>query len=75
MPDGGYRPPEGYMTMAQAASRVGVTLVTLRRLVKRRGVQVFQDPRDARAKLLRTDDVEELSRPIPIGEQALKTAA
>jgi hypothetical protein len=75
MPDAAYRPPEGYMTMAQAAAEVGVSLVTLRKLVQRRGVQVFQDPRDARAKLVKAEDVARLTQPIPIGEQKLKTAA
>ena len=74
MADGMYRPPDGYKTMAQAAEQIGVSLVTLRRLVQRSRVEVFQDPRDARAKLLRVEDVERLTHPIPL-EQAKKAAA
>jgi hypothetical protein len=74
MPDAPYRPPEGYKTMAQAAEQIGVSLVTLRKLMQRREVEVFQDPRDARAKLLRTEDVDRLAQPIPLG-RAKKVAA
>jgi hypothetical protein len=74
MPEAAYQPPKGYMTMAQAAQHIGVSLVTLRKLVQRREVEVFQDPRDARAKLLRDADVERLSQPFPI-ERAKKEAA
>jgi hypothetical protein len=69
-----YQPPAGYKTMAQAAEQIGVSLVTLRSLVQRRGVDVFQDPRDARAKLLKAEDVDRLTQPIPL-ERAKKVAA
>jgi hypothetical protein len=75
MPEAPYRPPHGYKTMAQAAEQIGVTVVTLRKLIQRRGVQVFQDPRDARAKLLKADDVQRLQEPIPIATRPAKTAA
>jgi hypothetical protein len=74
MPEVTYQPPEGYKTMAQAAQQIGVSLVTLRKLVQRREVEIFQDPRDARAKLLRAEDVDQLAQPIPLG-RAKKAAA
>ena len=74
MADGTYRPPAGYKTMAQVAEQIGVSLVTLRKLVQRSDVEVFQDPRDARAKLLKAEDVERLTQPIPL-ERAKKAAA
>jgi len=74
MADGTYRPPAGYKTMAQAAEQIGVSLVTLRKLMQRTNIEVFQDPRDARAKLLKADDVDRLTQPISLG-RAKKAAA
>lgn len=74
MPDANYQPPEGFLTMAQAAERASVSLVTLRKLIQRRGIQTYQDPGDARAKLVKTDDVSRLREPVPI-EPAKKAAA
>ena len=73
MPDATYQPPSDFMTMQQAAAEIGITVVTLRRLIQRRGIQVYEDARDARARLLRVADVEALKRPIPIMD--VKTAA
>ena len=44
MPGAVYRPPDGFSTMAQAAEQIGVSLVTLRKLVQRTGVELFQRP-------------------------------
>jgi hypothetical protein len=74
VPEATYQPPDGYKTMAQAAQQIGVSLVTLRKLLQRREVEIFQDPRDARAKLLRAEDVDRLAQPIPLG-RAKKVAA
>ena len=74
MPEATYQPPEGYKTMAQAAQQIGVSLVTLRKLLQRREVEIFQDPRDARAKLLRAEDIERLAQPMSLGP-AKKAAA
>jgi hypothetical protein len=74
VPEAMYQPPDGYKTMAQAAQQIGVSLVTLRKLVQRRQVEIFQDARDARAKLLRNEDVDQLAQPIPLGP-AKKEAA
>ena len=75
MPDVTYEPPEGFKTMAQAAEQLGVSLVTVRKLVQRSGVDVYQDPRDTRAKLLKTEDVERLSKPVLIKRTEGKAAA
>ena len=75
MPGAVYRPPDGFSTMAQAAEQIGVSLVTLRKLVQRTGVELFQDPRDARAKLMKSEDVERLKRPAPMKVQPSKRAA
>jgi hypothetical protein len=75
MPETTYEPPEGFRTMAQAAAQIGVSLVTLRKLVQRTGVELYQDPRDARAKLLRTEDIDRISKPTPIKRTEGKAAA
>jgi len=65
-----YQPPEGYLTMAGATEQLGVSIVTLRKLVKDRGLQTFRDARNGRARLLRVDDVERLREPVPEGKVA-----
>ena len=68
--------PEGYLTMAQARARLGVSKVTMARIVRASGVQTYEDPRDARVKLLRVEDVDRLAQPRPAAEdQASKRAA
>jgi excisionase family DNA binding protein len=69
MPDA-YQPPEGYLTMAGASERLGVSIVTLRKLVTARSIQTFRDPRNRRARLLRTEDVDRLALPEPEGKAA-----
>jgi hypothetical protein len=65
-----YRPPDGYLTMAGATEQLGVSIVTLRKLVKDRALQTFRDPRNGRARLLRVGDIEQLREPIPEGKAA-----
>lgn len=65
-----YQPPEGYLTMAGATEQLGVSIVTLRKLVKDRGLQTFRDARNGRARLLRVADVERLREPVPEGKVA-----
>ncbi len=57
--------PEGYLTMAEARARLGVSKMTMAKMVKTAGVEIYQDPRDARLKLLRTEDVERMAKPVP----------
>jgi hypothetical protein len=65
MTDGIRSVPEGYLTMAQARARLGVSKVTIARLVRAFGIQIYQDPRDARIKLVRVEDVNRLAQPRP----------
>ena len=65
-----YQPPEGYLTMAGATEQLGVSIVTLRKLVKDRSLQTFRDARNGRARLLRVEDVERLRQPVPEGKAA-----
>ena len=75
MGDSGYTPPEGYMTMAEAQARLGVTRTTLRKRVIDRGLRVYTDPRDTRVRLLKAEDVERLTRPEPTDPREGKAAA
>ena len=57
--------PEGFLTMAQARDRLGVARATMVRIVRNAGIQTYEDPRDARIKLLKLEDVERLAQPRP----------
>jgi excisionase family DNA binding protein len=71
-----YQPPSGFLTMTQAQERLGVSKATFQKIVKRRGLVAHRDERDTRVKLLRIQDVDELTRPVPAGAvEQLKTAA
>ena len=65
-----YQPPEGYLTTERAAELLGVSLVTMRKLVRDAGLQAFRDPRNKRVRLLRRNEVERLSEPVPEGKAA-----
>lgn len=62
--------PEGYLTMAEARARLEVSKMTMAKMVRAAGVDTYQDPRDARIKLLKVEDVERMGRPIPVGKVA-----
>ena len=72
MPIARYRPPEGYLTLAQAQERLGISKVTFHRLVRRASLLTHRDPRDSRVRLLRIADVDRLMEPVP--EQADRNA-
>jgi len=55
--------PDGYLTMAEARAQLGVSKVTMAKMVKTAGVKTYEDPRDARIKLLKVEDVEQMGRP------------
>lgn len=59
-----YQPPEGFLTLAQARQRLGVSRMTMYVLVRRQRLTMYTDPRNTRVKLLRAEDVETLSRPV-----------
>lgn len=60
-----YQPPDGYLTMELAAERFGVSLLTLRKAVRRAGLTVYRDNLNQRARLLKVDDLEQLRKPVP----------
>ncbi len=59
-----YRPPTGYVTMAQALEDLGISRATLQRLVKNRGMKTYTDPRNGRVRLLTVEEVEQLKQPV-----------
>jgi excisionase family DNA binding protein len=73
MPVAKYRPPAGYLTMAQAQERLGISKVTFHRLVRRAGLPTHRDPRDTRVRLLRTADVDRLMEPVPEQDERTPT--
>ena len=77
MSDGSTRSaPEGFLTIAQARQRLGVARATMAKMLRASGVDVFEDPRDARVKLLRVEDVDRMAHPRPIqGTDQGKAAA
>ena len=64
MADGTYRPPEGFLTMAQAQAALGISKPTLQRMVRAGRLEVYEDPRNQRVRLVRVGDVERLSQPL-----------
>ena len=52
--------PPDLITLSEAAHLLGVSRPTMGRLVTRVPLQTYQDPLDARAKLVRLADVEKL---------------
>jgi len=56
-----------FVAIAALRERAGVTRSTLRRRLKRRGVPVFLDPSDERARLVRRQDADRLLTPRPWG--------
>lgn len=66
------------VSLKEAQERIGVSKNTLRKLIERRGITVYDNPRDARQKLVDIEEVEEAFRPRPIRpevEQQSKRAA
>jgi len=66
MPESGYRPPGGFLTMAQAQERLGVSKVTLAKMVREGRLPAYRDERDKRIKLVKPEDVERLTQPTPL---------
>jgi excisionase family DNA binding protein len=65
MPDGERTPPAGYLTVAQARARLGVSKMTMFRMMQRYNIPTYRDPRDGRVRLLKADDVDRLTQPVP----------
>lgn len=59
-----YRPPEGFLTLAQARERLGVSKATAQKLVREAGLEVFNDHRDKRVSLYKESDIDRLMQPV-----------
>ncbi len=70
MDDRTYRPMDGYLTMADAATHLGVSMVTMRKILRDARLQTYRDPRNGRVRLLKVEDVDRLSQPVPEGKAA-----
>ena len=65
MAEGTYRAPEGYLTLADARARIGVAKATITRMVQDGRLPTFDHPRDRRVRLVKIEDVERLTLPVP----------
>lgn len=63
MPDRMYRPPDGYVTLGQAQERLRVSKATIHRMVRSGKLATYEDPRNARVKLVKVTDIEALEQP------------
>lgn len=54
------------ITMSDAAARAGVSIVTLRKIVREQGITVYRNPRDARERLVDAAEIDAAMRPTPI---------
>jgi predicted site-specific integrase-resolvase len=59
-----YAPPEGYLTFAEAQAALGVSKATLQRRVRTGELEVYEDPRDKRVRLVKAGDIERLRQPV-----------
>ena len=70
MMDMAYEPPEGFMTMGQAQARLRVSKPTINRMVRAGKLATYTDPRNGRVRLVKAEDVERLTQPVPEGKAA-----
>jgi len=63
MPSSQYQPPDGYLTLAQARERLGISRTKAWTMVKEGILTVYEDPRDRRVKLVRLQDVASVAQP------------
>jgi excisionase family DNA binding protein len=75
MADSTYKAPDGYMTLAEARTRLGVAKATITRMVQDGRLPTFDHPRDRRVKLAKIEDIERLAQPQPRAIQEGKAAA
>jgi predicted site-specific integrase-resolvase len=59
-----YTPPEGFLTFAEAQAALGVSKATLQRRVRAGELDVYEDARDKRVRLVRREDIERLRQPV-----------
>ena len=62
--------------MKEAQERIGVSKNTLRKIIEKHGISVYENPRDARQKLVDWDEVDAAIRPrlLPVDQEG-KAAA
>ncbi len=58
---------DDFLTLDQAARRLGLSDATLRRRITAGEFTVYRNPRDRRTKLVRVKDVEDYDVPRPVG--------
>jgi excisionase family DNA binding protein len=73
--DATYKPPEGFLTMAQAQARLGVSKATAQRIVRDAKLPAYADPRNKRVRLFKVADVERLTEPVLLEDSAEKARA
>ena len=61
MSKSGYVPPDGYITVGEAAKVLGVSRMTARARFQREKVKTFRDSSDPRFRLVRRADIEALA--------------
>ena len=66
---------EGFVTLAEAAGRLGISGRSLRRRILAGELTAWTCPRDRRTKLVKADDVERLATPRPIAPAQQPAAA
>ena len=62
------------ITLTEASERAGVSLVTLRKIIRQHRITLYRNPRDARERLVDTDQLDAALRPTPIEDQNPKAA-
>lgn len=60
---------EGFVTLGQAASRLGISDFALRDRLARGELVAYENPLDRRSRLLRLEDLKEYATPRPITGQ------
>ena len=66
MSAGRYSAPAGFVPLAEARKRLGVSHTKMWTMVKQGVLAVYEDPRDRRVRLVREDEIENLGLPRPI---------
>ncbi|MDP9355933.1 MAG: hypothetical protein M3Q71_02710 [Chloroflexota bacterium] len=61
---------EGFVTLGQAASRLGISDFALRDRLARGELVAYENPLDRRSRLLRLEDLKEYATPRPIEFQS-----
>ncbi len=64
---------EGFVTLGQAASSLGISDFALRDRLARGELVAYENPLDRRSRLLRLEDLQEYATPRPIPAQSSDT--